>query len=123
MQSEQYMQRQTLIHTFLSGIYSQTDRHTASQTVACIQIHSDTCRYMQRVPIQAATRRNRHLQTCTDRGTETDRDRHIQTETDRYRQRQNIDRQIHSDPYRGRHIHTVIHLQRDRYPNRYIHAE
>ena len=50
----------TDIYTYTSCRHLQSDRQadTASQTDLCTHIHSDTCRYRQRVHIQAATCRN-----------------------------------------------------------------
>ena len=78
------------------------------------------------MPIQSATRRNRHRQTCTDICTETYRGIQIHTETARYRQIQtetNINIQRHSEPYRDRQTQTEIHIQRDSYTNIYMHAD
>ena len=60
MQAVRAIHAETDIDTDISGRHLQSDRqaHTASQTDICTQIHADTGRYMQRVPLQAATRRN-----------------------------------------------------------------
>ena len=67
MQSEQYMQIQTYIHTLLAGIYSQTDRQTqpARQIYALIHTHiqSDTGRECIDRQLHAETGRDRHRQT------------------------------------------------------------
>ena len=50
----------TDIDTYIYGRQLQSDRQadTASQTDTCTQIHSETCRYWQRVHIQATRCRN-----------------------------------------------------------------
>ena len=60
MQAVRAIHAETDIDTDISGRHLQSDRqaHTASQTDICTQIHADTGRYMQRVPLQAATHRN-----------------------------------------------------------------
>ena len=60
MQAVIAIHAETDIDTDISGRHLQSDRqaHTASQTDICTQIHADTCRNMQRVPLQAATRRH-----------------------------------------------------------------
>ena len=60
MQAVRAVHAETDIDTDISGRHLQSDRqaHTASQTDRCTQIHTYTGRYMQRVRLQAATRRN-----------------------------------------------------------------
>ena len=60
MQAVVAIHAETDIDTYISGRHLQSDRqaHTASQTAICTQLHSDTGRYRQIVPIQSATHRN-----------------------------------------------------------------
>ena len=60
MQSVRAIHAERDIYTYTSGRQLQSDRQadTSSHTDLCTHIHSDTCRYRQRVHIQAATCRN-----------------------------------------------------------------
>ena len=60
MQAVRAIHAETDIDTDSSGRHLQSDRqaHTASQRAIGTQIHTDACIYRQRVPIQAAARRN-----------------------------------------------------------------